>query len=306
MTWRYAFTREPEREEAMLTRQIAAAPKSNQTEESLRLEQRWDGSLRFSQWLTQKKGDVLATAERIADGTSIVLNPPVTILPGKLEAGASWNFRGEIAGAALALPLKILGEEEIQVAAGKFRAWHIRGQQAGFGTTVAEQWFAPGVGFVKETVTQRSPSGQLIDRRSIEMTALPSVQNIARLLPPARPFEASISTSTAGAATDVISTDALQIVARWRVHRELGTAKVRAVWIAEDTGGIVSADYRIDEATAVATPPESVGTFTLSRPSDGWAVGKYRVEFYLQNALVSTQRITIVARAATASFDGDF
>jgi hypothetical protein len=261
--WRYVLTREPEQEQTVLIRQIAGLPKSKKTEGPIRLEQRLDGTVKFAEWLTRQNEAILATAERGADGTSVVLNPPATILPGKMEPGASWNFRGQIAGADLILPLKIISEEEIKVAAGKFRAWHIRGEQAGLVTTVAEQWFAPGVGWVKETVTQRSPTGQLIDRRSVEMTALPSAQPNARIALPARPFDASISTSTAGAPTDVISADALQIVARWRVHREIGTAKVRAVWIAEDTAGLAPADYKIDEATAIATPPESVGKFTL-------------------------------------------
>ncbi len=305
-TWRYVLTHEPEQEQTVLTRQIAGVPKSTKTEGPFRLEQKLDGSVKFAEWLTRQKEAVLATAERGEDGTSVVLNPPATILPGKMEPGASWNFRGQIAGADLTLVLKIISEEEIKVAAGKFRTWHIRGEQTGLVTTVAEQWFAPGVGWVKEVVTQRSPTGQLIDRRSVEMTALPSAQPSARTAPPDRPFEASISTSTVGAPMDVISANALQIIARWRVHREIGNAKVRVVWIAEDTAGLVPADYKIDEATAVATPPESVGTFTLSRPADGWAAGRYRVEFYVQDALVATARVIIAARASASNFSEEF
>jgi hypothetical protein len=305
-TWRYIFTREPEQEQTVLTRQIASSSKSNKAEAAFRLEQRWDGSVKFAEWLTRPKGAVLATAQRGTDGTSIVLNPPVTILPEKMEPGASWNFRGQIAGADLALPMKVISDEEIKVAAGKFHAWHIRGEQTGLVTTVAEQWFAPGVGWVKELVTERSPTGQLIDRRSVEMMALPSAQTAARSALPPRPFEASISTSTVGRPMDIISADALQVVARWRVHREVGRAKVRAVWIAEDTAGVAPAGYKVDEATAIATPPESVGTFTLSRPADGWAAGKYRVEFYVQDALVATLRVIIAARASVSNFGEEF
>jgi hypothetical protein len=301
-TWRYVLTCEPEEQQTVFTRHIVGSAKSNRTDGPIRIDQTLDGLVNFSEWLTRQKEAVQATAQRGADGTSIVLNPPVTLLPAKMQPGASWNFRGQIAGADVELPMKLISEEEVNVAAGKFRAWHIRGEHTGLVTTVAEQWFTPGVGWVKEMVTQRSPTGQLIDRRLAEMVALPSAKPIL----PGRPFEASISTSTAGAPADVISADALQIVARWRVHREIGSAKVRAVWIAEDTAGVVPAGYKVDEATAVAAPPESVGTFTLSRPADGWVAGKYRVDFYVQNVLVATARVTIAARATASNFTPEF
>jgi hypothetical protein len=294
-TWQYTLTREPENDKTILTRQVLAPPKLQKTEASLQVEEKINGAMRSTQTLTIEKGAVLAISQRTADGKAIQLKPPAIVLPAKMAPGISWNFRGQIAGINLTLPLKFVNEEEIQIAAGKFRAWHIRSEQMGTVATTAEEWFVPGVGWVKERVTQRAPTGQLLDRRVIEMIARPE----------ARAFEASISTSTAGEAMDFISADALQIVARWRVRRAAGNTKVRAVWIAEETGGIAPAGYKIDEATSIATPPESVGTFTLSRPADGWAAGKYRVEFYVQDALVETERITIAARASASHIDGE-
>ena len=305
-TWQYTLKREPEGETTTLTRQIVPSRDSKKTEAAVRLEQRWDGAMRSAQVLKSEKGAVLAISQSGANGQVSVLTPPVTIVPAKMEPGNSWNFRGHIAGTELALPLRIIGIDEIEIGAGKLRAWHIRGTQEGAVPTVAEQWFAPGVGWVKETVTQRSPTGQLLARRTLELRALPSTHPAASAPPQTRVFEASVSTSTSGAPMDIISSDALQIVARWRVRRLAGNAKVRAVWIAEDTRGIVPAGYQIDEATAIATPPESVGTFTLSRPSDGWAAGKYRVDFYFRGGLAATARITIAPRAAAAEdFGGE-
>jgi hypothetical protein len=304
-TWQYTLMREPEQDRTILTRQIVASPGSKKTRPSLRLEQRLNSELRSAQMLAQEKGAIVATSERSANGETIALKPPSIIFPAKMEVGSSWNFRGQIGGIDLVLPLKIVGTEEIQVAAGKFRAWHIRGEQNGTVATTAEEWFAPGVGWIKETVTQRSPTGQLLSRRSAELTALPSTGR-TETIADARPLEASVSTSTGGTPMSVISADALQIIARWRARPGSANAKIRAVWIAEDTGGIVPPGFKIDEATAVATPPEAVGTFTLSRPADGWAAGKYRVDFYLRDALAATVRITIPPRASVAGFGRDF
>ena len=81
-------------------------------------------------------------------------------------------------------------------------------------------------------------------------------------------------------------------MARWRGHGLRKNARVRAVWIAQDTG-IAPVDFKVDEATAVAPIADAFGKFTLSRPPDGWATGKYRVEFYVDDKLTDTVELTI-------------
>ncbi len=49
--------------------------------------------------------------------------------PRQLSFGAEWNYRGPIAGLDLNLPLKIVGDGDIEVPAGKFRALHFRGRK---------------------------------------------------------------------------------------------------------------------------------------------------------------------------------
>jgi hypothetical protein len=303
-TWQYTSTREPEGDRTTLTRKVFASRQSRKGE--VRLEQTMGDKVQWTQLLKNKDGAVLATSEQTAGSKTMPLAPPATLLPAKLEAGTSWNFRGHIVAMNLTLPLKVIGAEEIEVPAGRFRAWHIRGEQKGTVATTAEQWFAAGVGWIKESVTQRSPTAGLIARQSIELTSLPAMHPVAAIATEPKNFEATLSTSTAGVPMDIISADALQIVARWRARPAGGNAKVRAVWIAEDTGGIAPPGYKIDEATAFATLPESVGAFTLSRPPDGWAAGKYRVDFYLQNALVASARVRIAQRAAPADSYEDF
>ena len=99
-----------------------------------------------------------------------------------------------------------------------------------------------------------------------------------------------------GKANTTFSSDTPRIYARWRGQRLRNGAKVRAVWIAEniDIGEEVPPDYKVDEASAVAESPTAHGAFALSRPEDGWAIGDYRAEFYVDDVLVETVKIKIV------------
>jgi len=289
-TWRYAFTREGEAEPGTLTRQVLA-PKNPNEQNTLQIETAINGSTHSTEFLKNESNAVLATAYRAQGGNTEAFDPPITILPGELSFGTEWNYRGPIAGLDLNLPLKIVNEGDIEVPAGKFRALHFRGERNEGLLTVADFWFVRGVGSIKETVTQRSPSGDLLSRNTIELLNLPArpqTQPIAEK----KKLEASVSTSSDGDPVNVISDDALQIVARWRGHGLRKNARVRAVWIAQDTG-IAPVDFKVDEATAVAPIADAFGKFTLSRPPDGWATGKYRVEFYVDDKLTDTVELTI-------------
>jgi hypothetical protein len=288
-TWQYALTREGETEPGTLTRQIFA-PRNPDEQNTLRIETTVNGVIHSTEFLKNDGQAILTTAHRGAGGNTEAFDPPITILPGDLNFGAEWNYRGPVAGLDLNLPLKIVGEGEIEVPAGKFRALHFRGEKNDGFYTVADFWFVRGIGSIKETVTQRSPSGDLLSRNTIELVKLPALHQAE----PAekKKLEASISTSSEGDPLNVISDDALQIVARWRGHGLRRNARIRAVWIAQDTG-IAPVDFKVDEATAVAPIGSAFGKFTLNRPPDGWATGKYRVEFYVDDELAETVELTI-------------
>jgi hypothetical protein len=68
---------------------------------------------------------------------------------------------------------------------------------------------------------------------------------------------------------------------------------VRVAWIAEDVGDIVEPNFVIDETEAELTSAKFSARFTLSRPRDGWAAGKYRLELYLDDQLTQTVKINI-------------
>ena len=224
-----------------------------------------------TEFLKNESNAILATAHRGEGGNTEAFDPPITILPGDLSFGAEWNYRGLIAGLDLNLPLKIVGEGDIDVPAGKFRALHFRGEKNDGLFTVADFWFVRGVGSIKETVTQRSPSGDLLSQNTIELVKLPAPHQTEPIAEKKK-LEASISSSSDGDPLNVISEDALQIVARWRGHGLRKNARIRAAWIAQDTG-IAPVDFKVDEATAVAPIGDAFGKFTLSRPPDRWRRG---------------------------------
>ena len=299
--WQYVLTREGEGRPGTLTRQVFA-PKQSDSSDTFRIETAVNGATHSTEFLKNEGKALLATAFRSANGETETFDPPVTILPGDLNFGAEWNYRGPIAGLDLNLPLKIVGESDIEVPAGKFRALHFRGEKNDGVFTVADFWFVRGVGSVKEMVTQRGPSGDLLSRNSIELAKLPA---LSQAMPEPKKLEASVSTSGNGDPLNVVSADTLQIVARWQGHGLRKNAKIRAVWIAQDTG-VAPVGFKVDEATTVAPFSNAVGKFTLSRPSDGWATGKYRVEFYVDGELTDTVDLTIIPAEPQARSPQDF
>ena len=302
--WQYALTREPGPATTTITRKVL--PSQDKDQGSVPVETVAEGVPESTEFLKIEGEAVLMTSLSSA-GKVKSFDPALTILPSKLEIGSPCDGDGKIAEATVKVPFKVIGEEEVKVPAGSFRAWRIHGEGRGTISTVADRWFVRGIGSVKELVTERSPTGELLARNTLELVTLPGISDSGPALPPEKKlFEASISTSTAGDPLTTISSDALQIVARWRAHDLPSKTKVRAVWIAEETGEVAPPDYKVDEATNIATAPEAIGTFTLSRPEDGWAAGKYRVEFYVGNILAETVKLTIAPSSVRTAPTADF
>ena len=69
---------------------------------------------------------------------------------------------------------------------------------------------------------------------------------------------------------------------------------MKAVWIAENIGEDFPQDYKVDEASATVESQNAHGIFVLARPEDGWAIGDYRVELYVDGVLVDAPKLKIV------------
>jgi hypothetical protein len=188
------------------------------------------------------------------------------------------------------------GEEDVQVPAGKFHAFRIHSEQTSPSPMTIDRWFAAGTGIVKDVTTMRATNGDLLERISLELVEPPRVTDRPKVKPEAAPKKLSVSFAKDqfGNASTTFSSDTPQIYVRWQGQRLRKGAKVRAVWIAENIGEDVPPDYKVDEASAIAESPTAHGAFVLSRPDDGWAIGDYRAEFYVDNVLVETVKIKVV------------
>ena len=248
--------------------------------------------------LTVDEHGMLCWARINLDGELVKFNPPQPMIAMPLKRGASWKFDGQAGELKVQQQYEVTGEENVQVPAGKFHAFRIRSEQTSPSAMTIERWFAAGTGIVKDVTTMRAPTGDVLERISLELAEPPRVTDRPKVKPEAAPKKLSVSFAKDqfGKASTTFSSDTPQIYARWQGQRLRKRAKVRAVWIAEniDIGEDVPPDYKADEASAIAESPTAHGAFTLSRPEDGWAIGDYRADFYVDDVLAETVKIKIV------------
>jgi hypothetical protein len=253
------------------------------------------------------------------DGRMAKLDPPQTIVPATIKTGDSWDSDGEVAGMEIRQHFVVESEEPFTVAAGNFRAFKIHCEDSSVMSAKLDRWFVPGIGFVKETTVVRGPTGGLLQRAVLELQKRPEVVAKPTATPPAAPaptatptapmrgpavetdpakagkkLTVEVSTDPAGGSKSEFKTDAPNIYVRWHGHGLPEKATVRVAWIAEDVGDLVEPNFVIDETESVAPTSDASARFTLGRPPDGWAEGKYRVEFYVNDELEETVKITIV------------
>jgi hypothetical protein len=230
------------------------------------------------------------------DGELIKFNPPQRMVAAPLKQGATWNFDGQAGELKVHQRYNVTGEEDIEVPAGEFHAFHIRGEQSSPSRMTIDRWFAPGVGIVKDVTTKRATDGDLLERISLELAERPKIENRPEVKSDATSKRLSVSFAKDqfGKASTTFSSDTPRIYVRWQGQRLRKGGKVKAVWIAENIGEDFPQDYKVDEASAAVESQNAHGIFTLARPEAGWAIGDYRVEFYVDDVLVERSKIKIV------------
>ena len=264
--------------------------------ELLRFEMHRAGVITNTDLLTVDERGILCWARINLDGELVKFNPPQPMIAMPLKRGARWNFDGQAGDLKIYQQYEVIGEEDVRVPAGKFRAFRMHSEQTSPSPMSIDRWFAVGTGIVKDVTTMRSANGDLLERISLELAELPRVVARPEVKPEAASKQVSVSFAKEqhGKASTTFSSDTPQIYARWHGQRLRRGAKVRAVWIAENIGEDFPPDYKVDEASAIAENPTAHGAFTLSRPEDGWAIGDYRAEFYVDDVLVETVKLKIV------------
>jgi hypothetical protein len=76
--------------------------------------------------------------------------------------------------------------------------------------------------------------------------------------------------------------DTPEIVCVWDVAGVDPSVPIKSVWVADDVGAGAPPHYKIAERS-IAGYPE--GTFSATRPSNGWPPGQYHLEIYIGDTL---------------------
>src|SRR6267143_5821666 len=71
--------------------------------------------------------------------------------------------------------------------------------------------------------------------------------------------------------------------------------KIRGVLIAEEVGDVAPANTKVLETILDVEGETEAGDMSFSKPTNGWPVGKYRVEIYVNDEFATTAKFTINA-----------
>jgi hypothetical protein len=264
--------------------------------ELLKFEMHRAGSITNTDLLTVDEHAITCWARINLDGELVKFNPPQTMVAAPLKQDATWNFDGQAGDLKVHQQYDVTGEEDIEVPAGEFHAFHIRGEQSSPSRMTIDRWFVPGTGVVKDITTMRAADGDLLQRISLELAERPKIENKPEVKSDtvSKRLSVSFAKDQFGKATTTFSSGAPQIYVRWQGQRLRKGGKVKAVWIAENIGEDFPQDYKVDEASAIVESQNAHGVFTLARPEAGWAMGDYRVEFYVDDVFVEAAKLKIV------------
>jgi hypothetical protein len=291
--WEYNVTEEPANPPIhfVITRRFAATEKF-EGKTVLKLETFADLILSKTELLAIDNKGITCFARSGANGKISGLASPEIVVPSKLNKETTWKSEGQVADISVSQHWTVTDNEEVVVPAGKFQAFRFHCEESSPTSVVFDRWFVPGTGFVKEVTTMRSPTGDLMGRRTLELNRPPTIAGGIETGTPQK-LVAGVSSQPAGNFETEFSSTVSNIYARWQGHGLRARARIRAVWIAEEVGDIAPHNYKIDDATTIAGAENSHGVFTLSRPETGWAEGSYRVEFYIDEALVESVKLKI-------------
>ncbi len=304
-TWDYAQTgAEPSRFSISITGRETVAG-----QELMKLVTKDQGEIIQTQLVTATEKGLLFHGRRSADGTITSFEKPRVLLPFPLAVGGTWELDDDVAGMAMHQVFKVVAEESVKVPAGDFRAYHLHCEQPWPLSVSIDRWFAPGTGFVKDVTVTRGPTGRLLSRATTVLTKFsvvppapeppPSVTISIAPSTPTPPPQVTLEVAAArdGPLTTAFQADAENIFVHWQGEHLALNTMVRVAWIAEDVGDLVEPNFVVDETETEVTAPEFGARFTLSRPSDGWAAGKYRLELYLDDVLSQKLEVSITEPA---------
>ncbi len=119
---------------------------------------------------------------------------------------------------------------------------------------------------------------------------------LASISPPGgkKLLKAAIAVDQDTPPTDSFTPDVKQLQAFYVGIALKAGDKISGVWIAEDVGDAAPKNTKIDESASVTIKdPTEGGAFSLSKPDNGWPIGKYRFEISVNGKLAQTVKFTI-------------
>jgi len=235
---------------------------------------------------------IICPARTDSRGEVTKLVPPQTMIATPVKKATHWNFDGTIGETKVNQNYEIIGEEDVEVPAGKFHAWRIHCEQTLPTSATVDRWFVAGTGFVKVVSVIKGETGAIAQTTKMSLKELPKVVTNAILAPSSDQLSGEVSNDPHGEAKTEFKIDTAAIFARWHGRGLPAKANIRAVFIAENVTDVTT-DYQIDEMETTAPAPNSGGTFELSRPESGWTDGDYRVEFFVNEEPAQTVKFKI-------------
>ena len=94
----------------------------------LKFEMHRAGAITNTDLLSVDDHGITCSARINLDGELVKFNPPQTMITFPLKKGAAWDFNGQAGELKVQQHYDVLGEEEIDVPAGKFHAYRIHGE----------------------------------------------------------------------------------------------------------------------------------------------------------------------------------
>lgn len=271
--------------------------------EVFKLETRRGNTLEKTELVLMDEDGVVCLRRSFASGKTISYAPPQRLIPATLQVGLKWELDDEVAGTGMHQRFTVAAVEDVIVPAGTFHAFRFDCEESWPITITIRRWFVPGTGLVKDVTTTRGPTGRLLSRVT---TALKKFSPAAAPLPNESPaavpasvtplpkITLAVAKEREGAPATEFSANAPTLSVRWLGENLPVGGSVRVAWIAEDVGDIVAPNFIVDETRTTILAVHAGAQFTLSRPKDGWAAGKYRVELYLDEKLMDSVRVKIV------------
>jgi len=115
--------------------------------------------------------------------------------------------------------------------------------------------------------------------------------------------EAFMTTGPEDEAVTSFTADTPKLYAMFKTKGAKDGDKARGVLIAEDVGDVAPPNTTVLETKLDMEGDTDDGDFNFSKPTNGWPVGKYRVEIYINDELATKLKFTIKAAAKSKKKD---